>query len=189
MNLENDILYKKRLEYRDYIDEHILNVKKAWNIVKTVCDYILIDELGYISVSCEIIESNIIMHDRSKYGLEEFEPYRKYFYPISKNEKEKCKNEFDKAWVHHYMNNPHHWDYWWAIKSKMPIQFVVEMICDWIAMGIKFNEKDPIGDTIKWYNDNYKDIHFIDDDTTMETRALIKRFLDALKNNYEERKN
>ena len=44
----------------------------------------------------------------------------------------------------------HHWN-WWAKagnKDIMPVNFIVEMCCDWIAMSMKFG-----GDAYHWYLD------------------------------------
>ena len=42
-------------------------------------------------------------------------------------EKENNKEDFDKAWEHPYMNNPHHWDYWWHRSQPMPTIFIIEI--------------------------------------------------------------
>jgi hypothetical protein len=49
---------------------------------------------------------------------------------------------FRHAWVHHYTNNPHHHEYWanpdGSFKSTFNERkpYLVEMVCDWIAMGM-----------------------------------------------------
>lgn len=138
LNKNNKEIYAKQKEYISYIDEHITNVKKAWSSIKRSCK-------TYLAYMCHTSDFNLMehlieTHDRSKFSAEEFEPYRKNFYPINDEEKENNKDAFEEAWVHHYMNNPHHWNYWSVTgrEDEMPFTFVVEMVCDWQAMGYKF---------------------------------------------------
>lgn len=145
--------------YKEYIDNHRQNVMKAWNTIKTnpFCVSLIIKNLNEFAI--DVIEKMVEAHDLSKYGKEEFEPYRKQFYPVSPEEKESNKDAFDKAWKHHYYNNLHHWDWWHETNNKdsMSLLYVVEMICDWEAMGYKF------GNTSKeWYTKNKENIHLGD---------------------------
>ena len=112
-------------------------------------------------------------HDLSKFLHSEFIPYAEYFYgedgvklknnyifheiPINEaeenlqNKYKICKEKFDIAWEHHYKNNKHHWNYW--IGRKMPSKYIIQMICDWEAMALKF------GDTAQeFYMKNYDNI-------------------------------
>ena len=104
------------------------------------------------------------------FSEEEFNGYRQWFYPVK--ESEKNKSVFDKAWQHHYTNNPHHWEYWTnnslegVPAYEIPIQYVVEMLCDWAAMSLVFGDKPS-----EFYN-NKKETMVIHKDT--------KRFIDKL---------
>ena len=151
-------------KYQVYINEHIENVTRAWQNMKSIPslkDLIMkIWDKDTSSIDIESIynttESNIQVHDASKRGPDEFEYYRRNFYPVNDKEKEDNLQNFEKAWEHHYTNNMHHWD-WWAIsgnKEKMPLPFVLEMCCDWIAMSMKYNKEDAIG----WYKTNKRQI-------------------------------
>lgn len=84
-----------------------------------------------------------LIHDMSKYGITEFVSSAKYFQgnrsPI---EAEKEEVGYSAAWMHHKGHNPHHWEYWTdfdkngsIIANKIPYQYVVEMVCDWIGAG------------------------------------------------------
>ena len=144
-------IMEKQKEYIKYVNEHINNVQKAWNEVKMKCITYMVYVMGPNHINFEYIDFNIKNHDISKFSKEEFEPYRKNFYPVDDKEKEENKEAFDKAWIHHYMNNPHHWDYFASVgrEDEMTFKDVVEMICDWQAMGYKF------GNTAKeWYEKN-----------------------------------
>lgn len=141
---------KQEKAYKDYVDEHVKNVKIAWEKMKEnkdVMDYL--DSI-YVGVSFLIssVDDQIRSHDSSKYGIDEWEPYRKNFYPVDDQEKEDNIADFQKAWEHHYNQNMHHWD-WWAKsgnKDAMGLNFVIEMCCDWAAMSMKFG-----GDAYHWY--------------------------------------
>ena len=151
----------KELEnnYKEYIDNHRQNVVKAWTVMKSNSDCMsLISK--YLNTSIEsairLIDMLVDAHDLSKYGTSEFHQYRRHFYPVSEEEKESNKSAFDTAWEHHYTNNLHHWNWWYKSGNmdNMKMPYVVEMICDWEAMGYQF------GNTSKqWYENNKQDIH------------------------------
>ena len=143
---------KERL-YKDYVIEHRRNVKNAWTEMKN--NSVVMDYLRTVAgFDRDILDYLITNHDNSKYGVDEWEPYRKNFFPLNLKEKFDNKNDFDRAWEHHYMSNFHHWNYWYKMNmvDSMTINFVVEMCCDWIAMSTKFG-----GDAYHWYL-NQKDI-------------------------------
>lgn len=78
-----------------------------------------------------------IIHDLSKFCPDEWIPYCKYFYKGKKN-----KEEFDNAWIKHYLRNKHHWNHWINLTKppkEMPYKYVLEMLADWNAMGKIFN--------------------------------------------------
>lgn len=124
----------KEKEYKSYILEHIVNINTA--------------RIEYGDRLCEILHISpfklvlpIMVHDKSKWSEEEFDSYRQYFYPCS--DEEPNKEIFDIAWKHHYQNNPHHPEYWVdedsGIIKDMPPIYIAEMLLDWEAMSIKFN--------------------------------------------------
>jgi hypothetical protein len=144
-------LIKKTREYLDYIEEHVLNVHKAWDELKEKCKDMrfMFDDFHYFTVQ-DAIEN----HDYTKLSQEEFVPYRQYFFTL----KDECKNKesFEKAWEHHKNNNPHHWEEWTKNigKTGYPNEWefhCVHMVCDWMAMGYKF------GDTAQSYYEKNKD--------------------------------
>lgn len=124
-------------EYKDYIEEHKNNVTEAWNKIKNLMtngDYENFNIIPFI------VDNLVVLHDKSKYSKEEFEPYRQKFHP---NEGEIVDEElFEKAWQHHLSENMHHWqsmqrNEW---KSMFTMEYTMEMICDWLAMAKKFNK-------------------------------------------------
>ena len=145
----DELITQKRQEYLNYIEEHINNVKKAWsNLISITASQSFLAGFDNSRQLIAITADNIKVHDKSKYSEEEFEPYRRHFHFIDEKEKEDSTAEFEKAWDHHKENNMHHWN-WWAKsgnKNIMPVNFIVEMCCDWIAMSMKFG-----GDAYHWY--------------------------------------
>lgn len=177
MNIIDKIKIKrKEKQYKDYIQEHKNNVKIAYNTLISCPDlaYIFLDEeLDYIL--CERIKH----HDDSKYSEEEFDAYRKYFYPIDEMEKLSCINNFNKAWEHHWKNNDHHWQNRQnneieevSYKNKEYQAAILENICDWMAMGIKF------GDTAWEYYEKNKNKIIL----PQKDREFLEEVLYKLKN-------
>ncbi|MHC4621968.1 MAG: DUF5662 family protein, partial [Planctomycetota bacterium] len=76
-----------------------------------------------------------ITHDLSKLSRAEFGPYAQWFYGAKDDRDEEA---FKEAWQHHQDENPHHWEHWvteglW--RRRMPMECLLEMLCDWRAMG------------------------------------------------------
>ncbi len=123
-------------EYCDYIDEHLRNVAQAWNIVQEKCS-----DLNVISDDhlffC--IDTMIKAHDLSKISTEEFVPYQRKFFPADG----KDDSGFGVAWEHHLGQNPHHWEKWTKTQEHYSNELAchcVCMFCDWMAMGMKFDD-------------------------------------------------
>lgn len=141
----------KEREYKAYIDNHIANVSKAWKKLKrtkSIKTYLeTFTKPAALKVIYDNLDVQILSHDASKFSVEEWEPYRMHFHSISEEERIQSTAAFEKAWEDHYMHNPHHWDYWAVTgKDNMPLTYVLEMCCDWIAMSMV---KD--GDAYDWY--------------------------------------
>lgn len=146
-NIEIIEQIKKTREYLDYVEEHVLNVQKAWNVLKEKCKTMrfIWDDFYYFSITDEIYR-----HDLSKLSENEFIQYRKSFYPTNLEEK----YNMSTAWEHHKKHNPHHWENWTTKTLIHPNTweiYCVHMVCDWMAMGYKF------GDTAKQYYESNKE--------------------------------
>ena len=158
------------VEYTQYIVEHKANVEKAYRWIQ---DHNIFED-------CEF-PVNIIEHDLSKYSADEYKAYDDYFYG---KKTEAVKREFNYAWLHHIHNNPHHWQYW-VLKHddgpeealEMPLNYAIEMICDWWSFSFKTGNLYEIFD---WYNKHKgmvlheKTRKFVED-----TLDKIKKILDA----------
>jgi len=127
---------EKDFEYYDYIVEHKKNVMVAFNILYDIELYSNLQGGTFLDITDKNmlnLRSKILNHDLSKFSVDEFDDYRKCFYPQNYIEKET--GDFDRAWKCHYGVNSHHPEFW---KSKMPKTSMLEMIADWTAMAIKF---------------------------------------------------
>lgn len=121
------------IEYLDYLERHLNNIERAWNLVQDRCgDMTIISDPYYR----QGIEVSIRQHDRSKLGKHEFTQYRDAFYPVS--QVSRIGSSIEDAIEHHYAANEHHWQHWtkkiysnhndWKIACT-------HMVVDWIAMG------------------------------------------------------
>lgn len=155
-------LAAKRNEYTQYIKEHIANVQKAYQVFGEE----LFDLLQFNKKKFELLLSR---HDESKFSVDEFEPYRQKFFPIEGEVVDEKK--FNDAWKHHYMNNPHHPEYWFYCDKKpkdMPDSYIAEMFCDWAAMSMKFHSHP-----LEWWNKNWEDKKAVMTEDTFEQVSRI----------------
>ena len=119
---------------------------KYWRHFKTVCrhKFFVFRECR----KCGITWQGFV-HDLSKFSVTEFMSSAKYFQgDRSPIQAEKEAIGYSKAWLHHKSHNKHHWQYWTdfdtngdIIKVKIPIKYVVEMVCDWIGAGKAYSTK------------------------------------------------
>lgn len=130
-----------------------------------------------------------LLHDLSKFGKTEFFSSAKYFQgnrsPI---EAEKENKGYSLAWQHHKGHNPHHWEYWidnlGTYKNtpcKIPYEYVIEMICDWLGAGIVYSKQkvdynSPYKEPFDYYNAHLKERIFHKD-----TQKLIEFYLNLIK--------
>lgn len=123
-------------EYCDYLEEHILNVEKAWKIVQEKCADLhpICDDYHWST-----IDADIRFHDLSKVSLQEFIQYQRKFFPVKEASYEDNIN-FAAAWENHKARNPHHWENWTKKEESFPNETAcdcVSMVCDWMAMSMK----------------------------------------------------
>lgn len=145
---------KKTEQYINYLKIHYNNVQESWEIIKKKCQHF---DFMYDDFKFWTLDTEIKRHDLSKLSKQEFVPYRIKFFPTEEEKKVLTETKINKifvaAWNHHKKHNNHHWENW--TKTKHPGVFpndtgyVVHMVCDWMAMGMIFN------DTAKdYYNKN-----------------------------------
>lgn len=124
------------------------------------------------------VRDQIAVHDESKFSNEEYDAYDKYFY--GGNRSYEVRNDFDKAWLHHIHNNPHHWQHWVLLRDDgdiealdMPMYYIIEMICDWWSFS--WNDGD-LFEIFTWYGEN-KDIIKL----STWTKITVENILDMMK--------
>ena len=109
-----------------------------------------------------------IVHDLSKFRLDEFIPYARFFYgnypePTYSSAGQAltydAKQEFYQAWNRHQKRNKHHWQYWMLTNDSeepqticlpMPIKYMREMLADWYGAGRAYGNPD----TPAWYKEH-----------------------------------
>lgn len=161
-------------EYDNYIKQHKENVMKGFEWIEENLPEIL------IFLDPVFIKNVIAKHDESKYDTEEYSAYDIYFY--RNNRSYKVVQDFNRAWLHHIHNNPHHWQHWVLINDdpnegekyiEMPYEYIIEMICDWWAFSW---DRDNLYEIFDWYNDHkdYIKLH-------NNTRKTVEDILDRIK--------
>lgn len=170
-------------EYNNYLEEHISNVKKGFDWLSENLPSII-----WKGVGLDISYGNITVHDKSKYDPEEYVAYDRYFY--GGNRSFLVIQEFNKAWLQHIHNNPHHWQHWVLINDdeedgtvaiEMPYRYIIEMICDWWSFSWK-NEK--LNEIFDWY-EQHKDRMILAD----RTRKTVEDILEKIREKLEELEN
>lgn len=132
--------------YDIYLRDHIQGVKRAFDYMS---DHGILQVIGADYDRClELVNA----HDSSKYGKEEYDAYDEYFYGKTRSD---TVDNFNLAWLHHIHSNPHHWQYWLLKEDSgelkplaMPVEYVVEMVCDWWSFSWKTGNLHEIFD---WY--------------------------------------
>ena len=168
-------------KYDNYLKEHIGNVEKGYKWMKNHLPKEIFDGIT------ENDEWNIVQHDLSKYGKEEYDAYDDYFYG-DKNDA-RVKDKFNKAWLHHIHNNPHHWQYWLLVEDdpendrnfvciEMPKHYIIEMVCDWWAFSWASKNLYEIFD---WYR-----AHFMNIKLHMKSQIYLENVLSELKKALDE---
>lgn len=166
----------KRIEYDRYLSNHISAVQQAY---EEIFKELLLTESDLTVEDINKLEDNIKNHDNSKYYDEEYYPYLHWFYP--ENNEEKNRIEFDYACLHHYHNNPHHWNHWILNDDEdkntdrvldMPEIYVIEMLCDWSS----FSKKNPESTAYKWWVDNQDKMKM-----TENTKTLVNKYIEYCK--------
>lgn len=170
-------------EYDDYIVEHRKNVFKAYLWIKINIPEIIGDESLSKSIGLSITRH----HDDSKFDKFEYSAYDAYFY--GGNRSNEVVENFKMAWLIHIHKNPHHWQYWLLhtddpddktfghgddpIALDMPMNYIIEMICDWWSFSWKSGNLNDIFD---WY-DECKDRIIL----SKHTRIQVEYILDMIK--------
>lgn len=169
-------------EYNEYIELHRANVMKAFE--EHMLPYL---ENVYDASHIVSLRNQLKEHDLSKYDKEEYDAYAHKFYPSGSMTEESIRSEFAYAWLHHLHNNKHHSQYWYIRNDTdheddrpldMPLDYIIEMLCDWGSFYYMNEEKKPGINTNStahmWWDEHNKDFSL-----SLKTVSIIE---DLLKN-------
>lgn len=165
-------------EYDLYLEQHKENVGNGY---RWLCV-----ELPELTEGVENLEWYICSaHDASKSDPEEYGAYDAYFYG---NRSYEVVRNFERAWLRHIHNNPHHWQHWilnnddpgeGMVILDMDYTYIIEMICDWWA----FSWKDGnLREIFSWYNER-KDYMKLSE----KTRKTVNDILDKISKKLDEK--
>lgn len=135
--------------YFKYYWRHIHYVVLAYNYIEPT---ILANDL-LNSDEYEYLHRLISNHDLSKVSKEELVFYARYFFPIGEHDINKDKKEFKIAVAHHKKNNLHHYESLKNYNGSYWKCYIIELICDYIAMGWQFDNY-----LFDYYNANKENI-------------------------------
>lgn len=164
----------KNKEYKAYINEHVNGVIAVWKAVRSSLDLDRIDEY--------LLNARLTKHDESKRLFKEFDGYRQRFYPDDEDRGdahawERSEAAFQMARNHHQKANDHHWEYWCLISDKgvlVPLPMtrfaLIEMLCDWTAMSVKFNNVPS-----EWFLENKHNM-LLHPDTERDIMTYLDKF-------------
>lgn len=164
----DDSMERIRLEkeYLEYIKEHINFVKVSYVryivplLDKNTISHIISDK--ELKNAIEELSLTIETHDASKFSDAEFDGYRMKYYPTkaeqncTEDERKMIDDRYEECWEHHYKTNDHHPKFWVNSETgdirDMNLRAIIEMICDWEAMSLKFKTN-----TLEWYKNSAED--------------------------------
>ena len=164
--------------YDEYLEDHIENVKKAFN---WMIDQGVLDFLDLNDDEIEKYSKVIYNHDNTKYWADEYEAYDRYFYPDEYEDNPPFSQrveEYQRAWLEHIHRNPHHWQHWVLINDNgfftvlpMPEVYIIEMICDWWSFSWK---KGNLYEIFDWIDENSPHI-LLDDEAIRLVEKILNR--------------
>lgn len=151
---------------KNYVYKHKKYVKMSFDLLMPE----IIKEFNLTDSQQKEIEQQIEVHDNSKFDEDELEPYANYFFGDRTDEAIK---EFKKASTLHKSKNPHHPEYWLDREQEMPLNFVIEMVCDWWAFSLAQNSPT---ETLKWYEANKQKLNL-----PAKTTEQVEKMLEIIR--------
>ena len=173
-------------QYDQYLIQHKANVAKGFEWIKAnLPQYI---PTAKVDAHMNPLGNDLdwqmeINHDYSKNRPEEYDAYDAYFY--GGNQSFFVTKAFNKAWLIHIHNNPHHWQYWVLINDdpgegtitlEMPHNYIIEMICDWWSFSWS---QDKLEEIFNWYEE-HKNYIMLHPKTRKEVENILKTMAEKL---------
>lgn len=126
-----------------------------------------------------------LLHDLSKYSIQEFWPSVKYFQgnrsPITY---EKEIMGYSQCWLHHKGRNKHHWEYWTDRKQyqmvsyQMPFNYMLESVLDKIAASKTYQKGNYTNNyPLEFFNNSYE-IKVMNQDTAKQIQTILQYLKD-----------
>lgn len=130
-----DLISQTR-HYLDYLERHINNVNHAFEVIQKKCRNLPIISDGF---AFEELKAEVLKHDWTKLGKEEFYEYRRHSFPVLGEASPEDNMMFGEAWGHHKKHNPHHWENWTENPGHQT-RDCTHMVIDWLAMSYEFGD-------------------------------------------------
>ena len=134
-------------KYLKYVRTHIKNVQTCYSMAINAFKDVFPNVYNDVVKTCQL-SNNLKNHDKSKFECDELFAYAHKFFPTKGKDdpySKENKDNFKLAWLHHIHQNPHHPAYWVLADDggfeilDMPDVYIIEMLCDWMAMSKHFN--------------------------------------------------
>lgn len=160
-------------QYDLYLKKHVANVQKAFELLSPYLIKYQVMDVEEIEKMKGMLEK----HDTTKFGRDEYEAYDKHYFG-SELEKRVSANDYKVAWLHHIHTNRHHWQHYIIPCGnndgtneviEMPLNCVIEMICDWWSFGLA--KKEPC-EILDWYSKNKNKIVLHPETKKMVTQLM-----------------
>ncbi len=139
------------------------------------------EHIAYVQEAGRMIgvpESQLEIHDQSKWSEAEFPGYAKHLKGGG------APDEFARAWLHHIHHNPHHWQSWVFPDGftpqgsevedgivRMPPLYALEMVADWMGASRAYTGSWDMKD---WLSEHIPKIK-----VHSKTAGLLRELLDT----------
>ena len=168
-------------EYDRYLKIHKKRIIASYN--ERV--YALKQALQLSDTEVNELRDRILKHDESRYSPEEWDNWRKSYFPENEEEKKEGKKTEELARKHHYKMNAHHPQHWNG--KEMDKVSIAEMIIDWEA-----DSRADGGNPLKWflYSEDAEDTKKeLNEKTKEEVERVLQTIYDIgmnLKDNFDK---
>ena len=174
--LKNEDTKTPEERYRNKLDSHRSFVREAYLLLKEKLPHLFDSS----RVNNKLLEARINNHDLTKYKMSEFPFYARHYFGTPSLESEQ---EYAKALLHHYNENPHHWQHWIYLNKgnvctvDMDYVSILEMICDFMSFGLA--QRNPL-EICEWYNREKGNI-YLSPKTRSQVETIINQICTAFR--------
>ena len=180
-------LAESKEKYTKYINNHIKAAQNAYDMAIDAFKDIFPDVYENDDDNSKVrqLYINLAHHDDSKFDRNEFFYYAMKFFPVDgiDPESKRVNDGFQIAWLHHVHNNAHHPAHWALVDDDsimvfdMPDIYIIEMLCDWMAMSKYYNST-----TLEyWESDSAKKLPM-----STYTKSKVNEFMEWMVENNKQ---